>query len=88
MHFKEMMPRLGQRYELEIETISKPKAEYLTDEYFELDLPVAPAVMVAEEIVVEGSDIPEDELEAVICRHLGLPPPEPQKKRHLGRLFK
>ncbi|MEJ2233858.1 MAG: hypothetical protein P8X67_08030 [Syntrophobacterales bacterium] len=83
-----MMPRLGQKYELEIETISKPNAEYLTDEYFELDLPVAPAVMVAEEIVVEGSDIQEDELEAVICRHLGLPPPEPQKKRLLGRLFK
>jgi len=83
-----MMPRLGQRYELEIETISKPNAEYLTDEYFELDLPVAPAVMVGEEIVVEGSDIPEDELEAVICRHLGLPPPEPQKKGILERLFK
>jgi hypothetical protein len=83
-----MMPRLGQKYELEIETISKPNAEYLTDEYFELDLPVASAVMVAEEIVVEGSDIPEDKLEAVICRHLGLPPPEPQKKRLLGRLFK
>jgi len=82
------MPRLGQRCESEIETISKPNAEYLTDEYFELDLPVALAVMVAEEIVVEGSDIPEDELEAVICRHLGLPPPEPQKKRLLGRLFK
>ena len=79
---------MGQRYELEIETISKPNAEYLTDEYFELDLPVAPAVMVGEEIAVEGTDIPEDELEAVICQHLGLPPPEPQKKRHLGRLFK
>jgi hypothetical protein len=83
-----MMPRLGQRYELEIETISKPNAEYQTDEYFELDLPVAPAVMVAEEIVVEGSDIPEDELEAVICRHLGLPPPESRKKGVIGRLFK
>jgi hypothetical protein len=83
-----MMPRLGQRYELEIETISKPNAEYLTDEYFELDLPVAPAGMVAEEIVVEGSDVPEDELEEVICKHLGLPPPEPQKKGVLGRLFK
>ena len=83
-----MVPRLGQRYELEIETISKPNAEYLTDEYFELDLPVAPAVMVAEEIVVEGRDIPEDELEAVICRHLGLPPPEPQKTGILVRLFK
>ena len=82
------MPRLGQRYELEIETISKPNAEYLTDEYFELDLPVAPAVMVGEEIVVEGSDVTDEKLEAVICQHLGLPPPEPQKKRVLGRLFK
>ncbi len=83
-----MMPRLGQKYEIGIETISKPKAEYLTDEYFELDLPVAPAVMVGEEIVVEGTDISEDELEADICRHLKLPPPEPQKKGVLGRLFK
>lgn len=82
------MPRLGQRYQVEIETISKPNAEYVTDEYFELDLPVAPAVMVAEEIVVEGSDIQEEELEAVICRHLGLPPPEPQKKGVLRKLFR
>ena len=83
-----MMPRLGQEYEIEIETISKPKEEYLTDEYFELDLPVAPAVMVGDEILVEGTDVSEEELEAVICRHLGLPPPEKKKKGVLGRLFK
>ena len=83
-----MMPRLGQKYEIEIETISKPNAEYQTDEYFELDLPVAPAVMVDEEIVVEGTDVSEDKLETVICRHLGLPPPEAEKKGILGRLFK
>ena len=29
--------------------------------------------MVGDEIVVEGSDIAEDKLEAAICRHLGLP---------------
>ena len=81
------MPRLGQKYELEIETISKPNAEYVTDEYFKLDLPVAPAVMVGEEILVEGTDVSEEELEAVICRHLGLPPPEPQKKGVLRRLL-
>jgi len=82
------MPRLGQKYELEIETISKPNAEYLTDEYFALDLPVAPAVMVGEEIVVEGSDIPEDKLEMVVCQHLGLPTPKPRKKGMLERLIK
>jgi hypothetical protein len=82
-----MMPRLGQKYDVEFEAISKPIAEYQTDEYFELDLPAAPAVMVGEEIVVEGSDVDEDRLETVICQHLGLPAPEPPKKSFLGRLF-
>ena len=82
-----MMPRLGQKYAIEIETISKPIAEYQTDEYFELDLPTAPAVMVGDEIVVEGADVAEDKLEAVIRRHLGLPPQRPEKKGFLKRLF-
>ena len=82
-----MMPRLGQRYAIEIETISKPLADYQTDEYFALDLPTAPAVMVGEEIVVEGADVAEDKLEAVIRRQLGLPPPTPEPKGFLKRLF-
>jgi len=76
-----MIPRLGQKYEIQIETISKPKAEYQTDEYFELDLPVAPAVMVDEEIVVEGTDVSEDKLETI-------PTPKPRKKGMLERLIK
>ena len=36
-HFKKMMPRLGERYEIDIETIEKPKDEYMTDEYFETE---------------------------------------------------
>jgi len=82
-----MMPRLGQKYEIEIETISKPIAAYQTDEYFELDLPTAPAVMVDEEIVVEGADVAETKLEAVIRRHLGLPMQELEPKGFLKRLF-
>jgi hypothetical protein len=65
-----MMPRLGEKYDIEMETISKPKEEYNTDAYFELDLPVAPAVMVGEEIVVEGSDVSEEKLESAIRAHL------------------
>lgn len=83
-----MMPRLGEKYKIEIGTISKPKDQYQTDEYFELDLPVAPAVMVGEEILVEGSDVNEEKLEAAIRRGLGLPPLEERKRGFMGRLLK
>ena len=82
------MPRLGEKYDIEIETMSKPREEYNTDEYSELDLPVAPAVMVGEDIVIEGSDVSDEKLESVICNHLGLPPPEPEKKGALSRILK
>jgi hypothetical protein len=81
-----MMPRLGEKYPVEIDITSKPKSEYETDDYFALDLPVAPAVMVGDEIVVEGADISDHDLEVCICRQLGLP--EPQKKGLMDRLFK
>lgn len=74
----EMMPRLGDKYSIEVEVVSKPRAEYQTDGYFQLDLPVAPAVMVEEEIVTEGADVSETALEACIRRHLGLPVLEEQ----------
>ncbi len=67
-----MLPRLGAKYDITVETISKPRAEYQTDAWFELDLPVAPAVMVEDEIVVEGADVSLDMVEECICRHLGL----------------
>ena len=83
------MPRLGEKYkDIEFEVMSKPVAEYQNDEYFELELPAAPAVMVADEIVVEGSSISQDKVEKVICRCFGISEPEPQKKGILDRLFK
>ena len=81
------MPRLGDRYRIDIEITSKPQSEYLTDDYFALDLPVAPAVMVGDEIAVEGSDISDHELEACICRHLGLEAPDEKKKGVLNRFL-
>ena len=82
-----MMPRLGRKYQIEIEVTSKPIADYQTDAYFELDLPVAPAVMVGDEIAVEGSNIAEEKVEAIIRRHLGLPETEPGSKGFFSRLF-
>lgn len=82
------MPRLGAKYDIEMETIEKPNDEYMTDEYFELDLPMAPAVMVGEEIVIEGADVHREKLETVICNHLGLQPPKPEKEGVIGRLLR
>jgi hypothetical protein len=81
------MPRLGKKYPIDIDVTSKPQAEYQTDTYFELDLPVAPAVMVGDEIIVEGADVTEYEVEVCICRHLGLAEPELPKKKMLNRLI-
>ena len=78
---------MGEKYQIDIEVIEKPKDEYMTDEYFELDLPVAPAVMVGDEILVEGADISEEKLETFICQHIGRPPSE-NKKSAPWSLFK
>jgi hypothetical protein len=83
-----MIPVLGQKYEIDIEVMSKPKADYMTDEYFELDLPLAPAVMVGDEIVTEGSDVAQGAIETAICRQLGLPPPKVKGKHFFNKLFK
>ncbi len=78
---------MGEKYKLEIETTSKPNQEYRTEEYARLGLPMAPAIMVGDGLIVQGCDVDEEKVEAAICRHLGLPEPEPQKKGILGRLF-
>ncbi len=83
-----MIPVLGQKYEIDIEVMSKPKSDYMTDEYFELDLPVAPAVMVGDEVVAEGSDVAQNAIEAAICRQQGLPPPKFEGKSFFNKLFK
>lgn len=82
------MSSMGTKYKVEIKVTSKPKAEYETDEYFAYDLPVAPAVMVGEEILVEGTDVDPYVLETAICKQLDLPIPDRKKKGLLKKLFK
>jgi hypothetical protein len=83
-----MAPRLGAEYHIDIEITTKPNADYLTDEWAETDLPCAPAIMIGEEVVAEGSDVTEEKVVAEIRKQLGMPPLEPEKKGVLGRLFK
>jgi hypothetical protein len=72
-----MLPRLGDKYELDIKEISMSRDEYQSDRYKALSLPPAPAVMVADELAGQGPGISEEGLEAVIRRHLGLLPVNP-----------
>ncbi len=46
-----------------------------------------PAVIVDDDIVVEGADVIEGELENIIQKHLGMTSLEPEKKGVLGCLF-
>jgi hypothetical protein len=67
-----MLSRLDSREDVEVEVISKTREAYRCDDYFALDLPLAPAIMVGEEIVVEGKDIDEATVTATIRRGLEL----------------
>lgn len=83
-----MIPSLGKKYDIEIEITSKPKAEYLTDDYFAFDLPVARAIMVADEIVTEGKDSDDHTVEVALCKQLGLAEPIQGKKGFMNKLLK
>jgi hypothetical protein len=71
MHFKEMIPGLGEKYGITVEVISKPREEYSGVAYSKLGLPIAPAIMVGEEVLVEKSDVTEEKLHLSIQRALG-----------------
>lgn len=69
-----MMPRLGQTYHLEIKETSKSREEYLSSEYARLNQPVAPAIMIEDEVLVERGDITWEKLENAVRIKLGLEP--------------
>jgi hypothetical protein len=70
------MPRLGAKYDLEVETVSQSREAYQAADYAATGLPAAPAVMVEDELAAQGPSISDAGLEAVLRRHLGLPPLE------------
>ena len=51
--------------------ISKPREEYVGEAYSKLGLPIAPAIMIGEKVLVEKSDITEEKLELAIRRAQG-----------------
>ncbi|MFA5111843.1 MAG: hypothetical protein WC443_10590 [Desulfobaccales bacterium] len=67
-----MLPRLGAKYAIDVETVTRSREEYQSDAYKALGLPAAPAVLVEDELAGQGPGLSEEKLEAVIRRHLGL----------------
>ena len=64
---------MGEKYETEVETVSRSREEYQSEGYKALGLPSAPAVMVEDEVAAQGPEISAEKLEAVIRRHLEMP---------------
>jgi len=67
----QVLSRLGEKYKLEIETISRPREYFRTTEYIASGLPAAPAIMLGDELLIQGGPISEEALESAIRRHLG-----------------
>lgn len=65
-----MLPRLGKKFDLPIEVVSKPRDAYQSLTYADLGLPRAPAIMLGGEVLVAGRDIDEQELEEKIRQTL------------------
>jgi len=72
------MPRLGEKYAIDVEAISKSREEYQAEAYVASSLPAAPAAMVGDEVACQGPEISEEKLEEVIRRHLRFPPSKTQ----------
>jgi hypothetical protein len=62
-----MVSRLGDLKGVEIEVVSKPRAEYQCEHHRLSGLPSAPAVMINEEVVVQGKKIGEQRLRELIA---------------------
>ena len=64
-----MLPGMGAKYDLEIEIVAKTRDAYRTAAYQATGLPVAPAIMLEDELVVQGGPISVEALESAILRH-------------------
>ncbi len=65
-----MLPGLGDTCNLEIEIISKTRDAYRSVEYLATGLPAAPALMLGDEILVQGRPISEEFLQSVVCQDM------------------
>ena len=65
-HFKKMMPGLGDKFGIDIEIVEKSRDEYRSESYIETKLPVAPAIMIDEDVIEARNNITLSQLEKMI----------------------
>jgi hypothetical protein len=63
-----MLPGLGDTCNLEIEIISNTRDAYRSAKYLATGLPAAPALMLGDEILVQGWPISEEFLMSAVCQ--------------------
>jgi hypothetical protein len=63
-----MLPGLGDTCNLEIELISKTRDSYRSAEHQATGLPTAPALMLDDEILVQGRPISKEFLMSAVCQ--------------------
>jgi hypothetical protein len=61
-----MVPSLGDKVGAEIEIIEKSRDVYRSEAYTETKLPIAPAIMIGDDVIVVQSDITLSQLEKMI----------------------
>jgi hypothetical protein len=71
-----MLPGLGDKTGVEIETVEKSRDEYRSDSYAATNLPVAPAVMIDGEVIAVHNIITQSQMEKMIENRLKAEPDE------------
>ena len=71
-----MLPGLGDKTGVEIETVEKSREEYRSDSYAATNLPVAPAVIIDGEAIAVQNIITHSQMEKLIENRLNAEPDE------------
>ena len=67
---KSIVPGLGDKFGIEIEIVEKTRDEYLSESYIGTKLPVAPSIMIDEEVIDAHSIIARSQLEKIIANRI------------------
>lgn len=61
---------MSAKHSVNVEIVTHTRDYYRSDEWSETDLPCAPAIMIDDDVIVEGENISEEDLESEIAQRL------------------